>query len=52
MNEQYGLGSAGGAAAADASAARSEAMNEQYGLGSAGDAAAVSAHRAARRSDE
>ena len=35
MNEQYGLGAAGGAAAADASQARSEAMNEQYGLGAA-----------------
>jgi len=43
MNEQYGLGSAGGAAAADASQVRSEAMNEQYGLGSAGGAAAADA---------
>ena len=43
MNEQYGLGSAGGAAATAASQARSEAMNEQYGLGSAGDAAAARA---------
>ena len=45
MNEQYGLGAAGGAAAAAGRVgeARSEAMNEQYGLGSAGDAAAAGA---------
>ena len=46
LNEQYGLGAAGGAAAADASQARSEAMNEQYGLGAAGGAAAADASQA------
>jgi hypothetical protein len=46
MNEEYGLGSAGGAGAAAASQARSQAMNEEYGLGSAGGAAAAAASQA------
>jgi hypothetical protein len=33
MNQQYGLGASGEAAADAALAARSEAMNQQYGLG-------------------
>jgi hypothetical protein len=39
LNEKYGLGSAGEAAALEA---RSQALNEKYGLGTAGDEATES----------
>ena len=43
MNQEYGLGAGGEAAAADALGARSEALNQEYGLGAGGDAAAADA---------
>ena len=43
MNQQYGLGTSGEAAADAALAARSEGMNQQYGLGTSGEAAADAA---------
>jgi hypothetical protein len=43
LNQQYGLGTAGEAAAAEALGARSEALNQQYSLGATDDAAAAQA---------
>ena len=43
LNQKYGLGTAGNAAAEAALEARSEALNQKYGLGTAGNAAAEAA---------